>query len=129
MLKVTAEVVFDSLKNMGVIDMATQARELSEIVPHGYSQTLDCLNQPRKWDVPGMIADMAEHLRVGNDVPPGQLLAALDWMTFRLREARQLLVAADSELSAVAHGRPVDKDESKRISHEARSLCDKLKGY
>lgn len=109
--------------------MTTQQRELGEIVPVGYSQTLDCLNQPRKWDVPGMIADMAEHLRVGNDVPPGQLLAALDWMTFRMKEARMLLVAADSEMSAVAHGRPVDKEESKRISGNARKLCDALKGY
>ena len=109
--------------------MAIQQRELGEIVPRGYSQTLDCMNQPRKWDVPGMIADMAENLRVENDVPPGQLLAALDWMTFRLKEARPLLVAADSELSAVAHGRPVDKEESKRISGDARKLCDALKGY
>jgi hypothetical protein len=98
-------------------------------LPFGYAVTLDCMNQPRKWDVPGMIADMAENLRRENDVPAGQLLAALDWMTFRLREARPILVAADSELSAVAHGRPVDKEESKRISQEARSLCEKLKGY
>ena len=36
---------------------------------------------------PGMIADMAEHLRQGIDVPPGKLLAAIDWMTFRLKES------------------------------------------
>lgn len=98
-------------------------------VPAGYAVTLDCMNQPKSWDVPGMIADMAENLRRGNEVAEGQLLAALDWMTFRLREARPLLVAADSELSAVAHGRPVDKEESKRISGDARKLCDALKGY
>ena len=98
-------------------------------VPHGYAETMDCMNQPKSWDVPGMIADMAENLRRGNEVAEGQLLAALDWMTFRLKEARPLLVTADSELSAVAHGRPVDKDESKRISLESRVLCEKLKGY
>ena len=100
-----------------------------EYIPAGYAVTLDCMNQPKSWDVPGMIADMSENIRRGNEVAEGQLLAALDWMTFRLREARPLLVAADSELSAVGHGRPVDKEESKRISREARTLCEKLKGY
>ena len=98
-------------------------------VPRGWAETMDCLNQPDSWDVPGMIGDMAEHLRVGNDVPPGQLLAAIDWMTFRLNEIRPILGMADSELSAIAHGRPVDKDESKRISQAARAVCAKLKGY
>ena len=49
-------------------------------------KTLDAMNRPKDWDVPGMIADMAENLRRGNEVAEGQLLAALDWMTFRLRE-------------------------------------------
>jgi hypothetical protein len=53
----------------------------------GYAETLDCMNRPKDWDVPGMIADMAENLRRGNEVSEGQLLAALDWMTFRLRES------------------------------------------
>ena len=104
-------------------------RELGEIVPKGYNETIDCMNQPKSWDVPGMIADMAEYLRVGNEVPPGQLLAALDWMTFRLRECRSVLVAADSELSAISHGRPVDKVESQKISDDARSLCEALLGF
>jgi len=60
-------------------------------VPSGYSETLDCMNQPRSWDVPGMIADMAENLRLGNEVAEGQLLAALDWMTFRLQESAAAL--------------------------------------
>lgn len=100
-----------------------------EYIPVGYAVTLECMNQPKSWDVPGMIADMAENLRRGNEVAEGQLLAALDWMTFRLKEARPILVAADSELSAIAHHRTVDKDESAKISREARSLCEKLKGY
>lgn len=104
-------------------------RELGDVVPVGYSETIDCMNKPQSWDVPGIIADMAEHLRVGNKVPSGQLLAALDWMTFRLGECRSVLVAADSELSAVAHGRPVDKSESKKISDDARKLCDLLRGF
>ena len=100
-----------------------------EYIPAGYAVTLECMNNPMSWDIPGMIADMAENIRRGNEVAEGQLLAALDWMTFRLKEARPLLMAADSELSAVAHGRLADKDESKRISREARVLCEKLKGY
>lgn len=104
-------------------------RQLGEVVPVGYSETIGCMNQPNKWDVPGMIADMAEYLRVGKGVPPGQLLAALDWMTFRLCECRSVLVAADSELSAIAHNRPVDKEESKKISNDARKLCDLLRNF
>lgn len=98
-------------------------------VPAGYAETLDCMNKPNDWNVPGMIADMAEYIRRGNEVPEGQVLAALDWMSFRLREARHVLVCADSELSAVGHGRVVDKTESLRISGEARKLCEALKGY
>lgn len=78
--------------------------------PAGYAVTLDCLNQPRSWDVPGMIADMAEHLRAGNDVPPGQLLAALDWMTFRLKEAAAILRDVDA-------------------TYETVTLLGKLKGF
>jgi len=60
-------------------------------VPAGYAETLDCMNRPKDWDVPGMIADMAENIRRGNEVAEGQLLAALDWMTFRLRESAAAL--------------------------------------
>ena len=104
-------------------------RELGDVTPAGYSETIDRMNQPQSWDVPGMIADMAEYLRVGNEVPAGQLLAALDWMTFRLRECRSVLAAADSELSAVAHSRPVDKADSQKISDDARKLCEALRGF
>lgn len=90
--------------------MAIQQRELGEIVPRGYSQTLDCMNKPKSWDVPGMIADMAENLRVGNDVSPGQLLAALDWMTFRLKEAKQALSGVN-------------------LTEETALLIEKLRGY
>ena len=98
-------------------------------VPAGYADTLDCMNQPQSWDVPGMIADMAENLRRGNEVAEGQLLAALDWMVFRLKECRQTLVLADSELSAIGHGRVVDKEQSLKVSRDARSLCDVLHGF
>ena len=104
-------------------------REIGDTVPVGYNETIDCMNQPKSWDVPGMIADIAENVRCGNNVANGQLLAALDWMSFRLRECRAVLVAADSELSAVAHGRPVDKEESQKISRDARSLCEALRGF
>lgn len=60
--------------------------DMHAYVPTGYPETLDAMNRPKDWDVPGMIADMAENLRRGNEVAEGQLLAALDWMTFRLRE-------------------------------------------
>ena len=98
-------------------------------IPHGYAETMDCLNKPASWDVPGMIGDMCEHLRNDLEVPNGQLLAAMDWMQFRIKECREALAFADSELSAVAHGRPVDKEFSKSVSNSARALCDKLKGF
>lgn len=98
-------------------------------LPLGYAETMDCMNQPDKWNVPGMIADMAENLRRGNEVPEGQLLAAIDWMTFRLVDARRILVCADSELSAMGCGRPGDKDELMRISGEARTMCGTLRGF
>jgi hypothetical protein len=104
-------------------------REIGDLVPVGYSETIDCMNNPQSFDVPGMIADMAEHLRVGSEVPPGQLMAALDWMAFRLKECRKALVLADSELSAIGHSRPVDKEEAIKISRDARNLCNILKGY
>lgn len=102
--------------------------EIETHVPAGYSITMGFLEQPKSWDVPGLIADIARNVRRGA-FDDGQVLAALDWMQARLKEARPILVAADSELSAVAHGRPVDKEESKRISGDARKLCDALKGY
>lgn len=60
-------------------------------IPNRYAETMDCFDRPREWDVPGMIADIADNVRVGNDVPDGQLLAALDWMAFRLRECNREL--------------------------------------
>lgn len=98
-------------------------------IPHGYAETMDCLNRPGSWDVPGMIASMGDYLRHGLEVPDGQLLAALDWMQFRLKECRDVLSCADSELSAVSHGRPVDKEFASSTSAAARSLCNKLKGF
>ena len=72
-------------------------------VPAGYAETMDCLNKPSDWDVPGMIADMAEYIRQGLDVPPGQLLAALDWMTFRLKESASAMRDANiTEFTAEA---------------------------
>jgi hypothetical protein len=101
----------------------------NEHLPDGYAETLDCMNRPKSWDVPGMIADMAENLRCGDYVAEGDLLAALDWMVFRLRECRQTLVLADSELSAIGHGRVVDKEQLLKVSRDARSLCDVLHGF
>lgn len=60
-------------------------------VPAGYAETMDCLNKPEDWDVRGMIADMAENLRRGNEVQEGQVLAALDWMTFRLQSVEKAI--------------------------------------
>ena len=73
-----------------------------EHVPSGYAETLDCMNRPRDWDVPGMIADMAEYIRTGLEVPPGQLLAAIDWMTFRLKESASAMRGANITDESVA---------------------------
>lgn len=94
----------------------------------GYSITMGFLNQADAWDVPGLISDISGNVRRGS-FDDGQVLAALEWMHCRLKEARPILVSADSELSAVAHGRPVDKEESKRISVDARKLCKALNGF
>ena len=83
---------------------------MNHFLPSGYATTLDCLNQPEAWDVPGMIADIAENLRVGNDVPDGQLLAAIDWMMFRLRESATALRDAN-------------------ITDETNELLGKLRGF
>lgn len=96
--------------------------------PAGYSITMGFLNQADAWDVPGLISDIAGNVRRGL-FDDGQVVAVLEWMHARLKEARPILVSADSELSAVAHGRPVDKEESKRISTDARKLCKVLKGF
>ena len=42
----------------------------------------------------------------------------------RCDDLQELLVAADSELSAIAHGRPVDKQESLRISAAIRKIYE-----
>jgi len=78
-------------------------------MPRGYAETLHCMNQPDSWDVHGMIADMAENLRRDNDVAAGQLLAAIDWMTERLKEAKPIVMAVGT--------------------YEARQLNVKLKGF
>ena len=40
-------------------------------VPHGYAVTLDCMNQPKAWDVPGLIADMAVRAYLDGDGDAG----------------------------------------------------------
>jgi len=57
-----------------------------EVVPQGYAETMDALNRPKDWDVPGMIADICENLRRENDVPHGQLLAVIDTLMFRMKD-------------------------------------------
>ena len=79
-------------------------------VPRGYAETMDRLNKPRTWDVPGMIADMAENIRRGNGVPDGQVLAAIDWMTFRLSECKSAL-------------------EDCQLTDDAKEVLDKLEGW
>ena len=92
-------------------------------VPAGYAETMDCVNQPDSWDVPGMIADMAEYLRQGLEVPPGQLLAALDWMTFRLKESQSLSARVSNGVYALL------KEEASEVAGQAQQLRRKLKGF
>jgi hypothetical protein len=100
-----------SLKEIADKAQRDRRNQVSEAnLPRGYAATLDCLNQPDSWDVPGMIADMAENLRKENDVPLGQLLAAIDWMTFRLREAAAVI-------------------RNTNVTDESQQLLRKLKGY
>ena len=36
-------------------------------IPTGYDEMMDKLKDPRRWDVPGLIADVAEDLRRSSD--------------------------------------------------------------
>lgn len=100
-----------SLKEIADKAQRDRRNQVSEAnLPRGYADTLDCMNQTGSWDVAGMIADMAENLRRENDVPPGQLLAALDWMTFRLTEAKRVI-------------------ENTNVTDETGELLKKLKGF
>lgn len=47
---------------------------------------MDALKRPDDWDVPGMIADIAENIRRDNYVPPGQVLAVIDTLVFRMKD-------------------------------------------
>lgn len=69
--------------------MAQLDEEIS--VPAGYAETMDSLKRPRDWDVPGMIADVCEHLRREIDVPHGQVLAVIDTLMFRMRDIAELI--------------------------------------
>lgn len=40
------------------------------------------------------------------------------------QEVQQTLIDADSELSAIGHSRPADKEECKRVSHACRKLYE-----
>ena len=60
--------------------------DIIEVVPRGYAETMDALNRPKDWDVPGMIADICENLRRENDVPHGQVLAVIDTLVFRMKD-------------------------------------------
>jgi hypothetical protein len=42
----------------------------------------------------------------------------------KLPNLHDLMVAIDSEMSAIARGRPVDKDECQRISNEVRKVYE-----
>lgn len=50
--------------------------------PEGYAETMECLNKPKDWDVPGLIDDIAERLRDGGEVPNGLALAVIDKLMF-----------------------------------------------
>ena len=76
-------------------------------VPEGYAETMQCLNRPASWDVAGIIEDMQEKLRANGDVPNGQILAALDWMTTRLQEVFRFRHFAERLLNPEDLGRAV----------------------
>ncbi len=50
---------------------------------------------------------------------------SLEQMAEWIRQATHWLIAADSECSAIAHGRPPDKELCQRISDETRALYAK----
>jgi hypothetical protein len=69
----------------------------------GYKATIDNVGKLE-------IDDTRSRIRIGMDIAPGKLLALLDWMTWRLQEARDVIV-----------------DGPKTI--EAETLLRKLKGF
>lgn len=53
-----------------------------------YAETMDRLKDPEGWDIPGIIADAAERVRVSTD--EGSVLAVIDTLVFRIREIREI---------------------------------------
>ena len=58
-------------------------------VPTGYAETMDKLKDPKRWDVPGVIADVAEDLRRSTDC--GEALAVIDTLLFRMQDIAKLI--------------------------------------
>lgn len=85
-------------------------------VPDGYAETMGRLNRPGSWDVPGMIDDMCDKIRSEQAAPAGELLAAMDWMVFRLKEARELLFV-------IGPVRSMEHDDSRQV------LLRRLEGF
>lgn len=88
-----------------------------QVTPVGYAETMDALNRPNDWDVPGMIADVAEFTRRELDVPHGQALAVIDTLTFRMRDIANLIHPD--------HAKRIDHETIRQAAEIAARFCDK----
>lgn len=53
-------------------------------LPPGYAEMMDKLKDPKGYDVPGLISDVAE--RVRRDYEDGEVLAVIDTLCFRMKD-------------------------------------------
>lgn len=69
-------------------------------LPSGYAETMDKLKDPSRWDIPGVIADVAEDLRRHSD--NGAALAVIDTLSFRMKDIAERITHG--------HAKKIDAD-------------------
>ena len=84
-------------------------------LPTGYAETMDKLARPDNWDVPGLIADIAEGLRLESD--NGAALAVIDAMRFGMQDIAQRI--------AHGHATRIDPTTIQEAADIATTFVDK----
>lgn len=77
-----------------------------------YAETMDKLSDSRSWDVPGLIADVAERLKESGD---GEAMAVIDHLLFRIRDIAGLI--------SPLHARVISPKTITEAAHIASAFC------